>query len=112
MHQGTGVSPFGTPPRVNEEEESPGSESDASPEAHAGAGVGPALGDGRSAGSSSVSVSSDFDPIREEVSRVQVKRLRLQLWAVHGSLKEHIQEEAKTRQEHIPKLTEIMGGSQ
>ena len=92
MHPGNGVSPFGTPPRVNEEEESPGSESDTLPETRAGSGYGPATGDERSVGFSSVSVSSDVDPTRDEVSGVQVKRLRLQLRAVHGSLKEKIQE--------------------
>ncbi|MDA8584059.1 hypothetical protein N9L68_07480 [bacterium] len=109
LHPRSGVSPFGTPPRVNEEEESPGSESDASPEAQAVSGSGAATGGGRSVGFSSVSVSSDFDPLRDEVSGAQVKRMRFQLRTVHGSLKGKIQEENRIRQEQIPKLTEVVG---
>ena len=92
LHPGGGVSPFATPPRTNEEEEAPGNESDASSETRAASGYGAVAGDGRSVEFSSVSTTSDFDPTRDEVSAVQVKRLRLQSRAVHGSLKEKIQE--------------------
>ena len=92
LHPGGGVSPFGTPPRTNEEEEAPGNESDVSSETRAASGYGAVTGDGRSVEFSSVSTTSDFDPTRDEVSGVQVKRLRLQLRAVHGSLKHKIQE--------------------
>ena len=68
-------------------------------------------GDGRSVGFSSVSVSSVFETRHDDVFGVQVHRIRRQLRAVHGSLKERILEEARTRQEQIPKLTEIIRGS-
>ena len=73
MHPSGGVSPFGTPPRTNEEEEAQGNESDVSSETRAVSGYGAVTGGGASVEFSSVSTSSDFDPTRDEVSGVQVK---------------------------------------
>ena len=96
--EGRGVSRFGALPRTAEDEETPGSESDASNGAPASTGDGLAGGDGQSIGFSSVSVEGEFDPTVDMVSEAQTRRIRLQLRAVHASLKEKIKDEAAMRQ--------------
>ena len=56
-----------------------------------------------------MSAESDFNPTEDSVSGLQVRRIRLQLRAVHTSLKERIEDEVSARRAQIPALTQELG---
>ena len=86
----SGVSPFGTPPRVGQEEET--TPSDAQSEGAVGAGFGPAASVGGSDEFSSVSSSDGGGSSPDADSAAHIRKFRLQLRAVHSSLKQKIKE--------------------
>ena len=88
-----GVSPFGSPPRTQEEEQA-GTESDAQSDSAVGSGLGPTAPIGGSVGFSSVSSSDGGGSGTEAGNAANHRKIRLQLRAAHTSLKENIQEES------------------
>ena len=87
----SGVSPFGTPPRLGQEEET--ATSDTQSEGAVGAGFGPAAPEGMSVEFRRVS-SGDGGGSSPEPDVAANRKFRLQLRAVHANLKENIKDES------------------